>query len=169
MMDRGQHGLQQPPVCTNAFPGASFTGPTRAPTQHHTRTGSDQSTWWYRQQERAFKRSRSGLLWFCREMEGQRRVTALLCSTVSGQGLRLFAMAAIAGTKDVRIDPIPSSRRDLNYMGKKILPVETASLTLKRHKRLSETKQSGAKAAIFNTGEASLGWGGATGSPCLRC
>lgn len=52
-------------------------------------------------------------------MEGQQRAIALLGGFMSGQGLQLFAIAAIADTKDVRNDLISSSRKDLSYMGTK--------------------------------------------------
>lgn len=44
---------------------------------------------------------------------------------MSGQGLQLFAIAAIVGTKDARIDLISSSRKDLSHMGTK--PTATGS------------------------------------------
>lgn len=44
---------------------------------------------------------------------------------MSGQGLQMFAITAIEDTKDVRIDLISSSRKDLSYMGTK--PTSTGS------------------------------------------
>lgn len=53
------------------------------------------------------------------------RVIVLLGGFMSGQGLQLFTIAAIAGTKSVRIELISSSRKDLSCMVTK--PTSTGS------------------------------------------
>lgn len=65
-------------------------------------------------------------------MKGQQKAITLLGGFISEQRLQMFAITAIAGTKDVRIDLISSSRKDLRYMVKKSTFTENCCFNLEK-------------------------------------
>lgn len=71
-------------------------------------------------------------------MEGQQRAIALLDGFMSEQELQLLAITAVADTKDVRIDLISSTLKDLSYMGTKPTSTGICCFNLEETQRLDE-------------------------------